>query len=609
MKSIAPSRRAVGAICAVVLYALVSRVALRSLPEDAALLKWAVVLPPVLIDLALCWLFGRTLRRGAEPLITSFARHARGGDLPPELRGYTRRVTLAWTLLFAAMAAVAAWLAVSGPLRAWSLFVYVGSPTLVAALFLGEFAWRRVRFRRHPPARLADMLKYLRLPATRAQARPPLLALLRLHAMDDAVARRRGQPIPAAALLADAAALAAVLPPGRHVLNLCRDRYHFLVGYAAALIARRLSLLPPGSGDAAIRDICRDFGELCCVADHDEVPAGVTVLPPVGHPPAAPPARPAFPADQPAAVVFTSGSTGRPSPHVKSWGSLVRGALALGRHLGLEPSLAPQIIGTVPPQHMFGLEATVMLPLQWRGAVEAGRPLLPSDVKAALEAAPAPRWLMTTPLQLRACVGDALELRGALRGVISSTMPLEAPLAQAAEALWDCPVEEIYGSSETGMMALRRTANGPSWTLCEGLTITSTGGAAQVRGGHLDAPFTLTDRVELEGGRNFRLLGRIGDMVKVAGKRTSLEDLNARLRAVPGIADGVFYMPDGADRPLAFVVAPQASKASILEALRRDLDPVFLPRPLYLVDALPRAANGKITREGLEALLRRVAAR
>jgi acyl-coenzyme A synthetase/AMP-(fatty) acid ligase len=212
-------------------------------------------------------------------------------------------------------------------------------------------------------------------------------------------------------------------------------------------------------------------------------------------------------------------------------------------------------------------------------------------------------------LQLRACVGDGLELRGALRGVISSTMPLDVPLAQAAEALWQCPVEEIYGSSETGMMALRRSARDPSWALCEGLSFERDDETTRVSGGHLDSPFTLTDRVEIEDGRRFRLLGRIGDMIKVAGKRASLEDLNTRLRAAPGVADGVFYMPEGAERPVAFAVAPDASKASVLDALRRDLDPVFLPRPLYLVEALPRAANGKITRDGLEALLRRVTAR
>ena len=200
--------------------------------------------------------------------------------------------------------------------------------------------------------------------------------------------------------------------------------------------------------------------------------------------------------------------------------------------------------------------------------------------------------------------------QAALANAALAQLGLAPPtVAHAAEALWDCPVEEIYGSSETGMRALRRGASGPSWTLCEGLSFTSADGATQVRGGHLDAPFTLTDRIELEGERSFRLLGRIGDMIKVAGKRASLEDLNARLRAVPGVHDGVFYMPDGGARPVAFAVAPGSSKASILEALRRDIDPVFLPRPLYLVDELPRTANGKITRDGLEALRRRVLAR
>jgi uncharacterized membrane protein len=179
LKSTVPSRRAVIAVCAVVLYAVLSRVALKSLPEGAAL-KWAVYSPPVLIDLALCWLFGRTLRRGAEPLVTTFARHAHGGDLPPDIPAYTRRVTLVWTLLFAAMAAAAAGLAAFGAERAWTFFVYVASPALVAALFLGEFAWRRVRFRHLPRQRLADMLQYLRLPST--HGRPLLLPLLRLHA-------------------------------------------------------------------------------------------------------------------------------------------------------------------------------------------------------------------------------------------------------------------------------------------------------------------------------------------------------------------------------------------------------------------------------------------
>ena len=443
---------------------------------------------------------------------------------------------------------------------------------------------------------------------------PAPLPLIGMHAMDDIVAWKSGQPISAAELIEAAAALAAALPSRRYVLNLCRDRYRFIVGLGAAMIARRITLLPPGHGEAAMRDIRRDFGDLCCLADHEDIPAGIeTVLAPAAARGRASREIAAFPGEQPAAIVFTSGSTGPPTPHVKSWGSLVHGALALGRHLGWTPTSRPSIVGTVPAQHMFGLETTVMLPLQWCGAVDAGRPLLPFDIEAAVCAAPAPAWLMTTPLHLHACVSDGIDLRGSLRGVISSTMPLDAGLARSAEELCGCPVEEIYGCSETGMIAMRRGASGPTWTLCEGVRMEAQDGATRVAGGHIEQPFALADLVEIAGKDSFRLLGRAGDLIKVAGKRASLEALNARLRKVPGVSDGVFYVPSMPEnrtgRPAAFAVAPGTTAAAILAALREDLDPVFLPRPLYLVDALPRTANGKITLDGLEALARSISAR
>ena len=44
-------------------------------------------------------------------------------------------------------------------------------------------------------------------------------------------------------------------------------------------------------------------------------------------------------------------------------------------------------------------------------------------------------------------------------------------------------------------------------------------------------------------------------------------------------------------------------EAQILSALRRALDPVFLPRPLRCVPMLPRNETGKLPRETLAALL------
>ena len=75
--------------------------------------------------------------------------------------------------------------------------------------------------------------------------------------------------------------------------------------------------------------------------------------------------------------------------------------------------------------------------------------------------------------------------------------------------------------------------------------------------------------------------------------------------------DGVFVAPfenaaeahDGTARLSAFVVAPGLTAADILSALRERIDQVFLPRPLHIVDALPRNPTGKLTREALRALL------
>jgi acyl-coenzyme A synthetase/AMP-(fatty) acid ligase len=77
------------------------------------------------------------------------------------------------------------------------------------------------------------------------------------------------------------------------------------------------------------------------------------------------------------------------------------------------------------------------------------------------------------------------------------------------------------------------------------------------------------------------------------------------------VKDGVFFMPDDSNgemkRPLAFVVAPGLKGENILGALRNSVDAVFLPRPLYFVDALPRNTTGKITREALVQLMERCA--
>jgi uncharacterized membrane protein len=92
-------------------------------------------------NLLLAFVFGRTLGAGREPLCTRFARIMHG-SLPPEVVGYTRRITLAWTIFFTVLAIVSCSLYLAGFLAAWSLFATILSPILVGLMFVVEYAVR-----------------------------------------------------------------------------------------------------------------------------------------------------------------------------------------------------------------------------------------------------------------------------------------------------------------------------------------------------------------------------------------------------------------------------------------------------------------------------------
>src|SRR6185436_3507265 len=101
--------------------------------------------------------------------------------------------------------------------------------------------------------------------------------------------------------------------------------------------------------------------------------------------------------------------------------------LALVESHVAETDTTATLVATVPPQHMFGLETSVLLPWFSRIAVHAGRPLLPADVARALSEVPEPRILVSTPLHLETLVASGVRLpKVAL--VLCATAPLQPEL-------------------------------------------------------------------------------------------------------------------------------------------------------------------------------------
>jgi len=439
----------------------------------------------------------------------------------------------------------------------------------------------------------------------------PTLPLVSHPSPDSIIAWRADGAVTRHQFLAEVNRLVALLPAGSHLLNMCRDRYRFSVGLAAAIVAGKISLLPSTYTPEVVRQLKALAPDAFCLTDSDRCTVD---LPRLRYPvmdsisPDAI-AVPQIKTTQRIAVVFTSGSTGIPQPHPKTWGAVVGSVRAEAQLLGLLHGST--LVGTVPPQHMYGLETTVLLAWCSGCALSHAQPFYPADICHALAAVPSPRVLVSSPLHLRALLSglnarlDSGLALPEIAQLVSATAPLSAQLAHDLEARCNAPLAEIYGSTETGQIAARRPTQSDAWQLFPGIKLTIEGDCVCACGNHIETPIAMSDRIELLTDGHFLLHGRIADLVNIAGKRHSLASLDHLLNSLPGVLDGAFYMPDETGhitRLAACVVAPNRDAPQLLAALREHIDPVFLPRPLLFVEKLPRNTTGKLPRAALQAL-------
>jgi acyl-coenzyme A synthetase/AMP-(fatty) acid ligase len=417
--------------------------------------------------------------------------------------------------------------------------------------------------------------------------------------------------------VADASALAERLPAAGAMLNLSSDRYLFAVGLGAALLRGHTSLLPPNHVEDTVARLRARFDGAYALVEGNADDHG---LPAVRHAGrfasiAGVDRVPRVDARLVAAHVLTSGSTGDPVPHAKPWDLLVVNAHAeatrLASALGRADLVGVTLVATVPPQHMYGFESSVLLALHGGATLDSGRPFFPADIAVALARAPAPRVLVTTPFHLKTVLDAGVALPP-LALVLCATAPLSPQLAARAERQLDAPLLEIYGCTEAGQVATRRTTAGAEWRTFDGVRVDGDGDAATVSGGHVPQATVLADVLEVTSESSFRLLGRSTDLINVAGKRSSIGHLNFHLTSIPGVVDGAFWMPPDSDadsqgivRLVAFVVAPELRREQIVAALRARVDAAFLPRRIVQVEALPREPTGKLTAQRLAALAAR----
>ena len=421
--------------------------------------------------------------------------------------------------------------------------------------------------------------------------------------LDDVIAWRAGRTVTAAEFIFQARWLADRLRREDQVINLCQDRHTFSLAFAAAILAQTTTLLPanrlPDTVDALVNRYpgCLILSDQPIEGLHHRLLDPGMALDQSGRAEHVPEPDESLLA----AVVFTSGSTGPSSAVKKPWRTLHDSSLINAAEYG--PRERAHVLATVPPQHMWGLETSVLLPWFGPAIIASAQPFFAADIIALLNQLPRPRALVSTPIHLRNLVESGLDIP-AIDRIYSATAPLGAKLAGELERQTSARVTEVYGCSEAGCLAHRRAARDEPWQLFKAFSLLEDHGQFRVHAEHLPEDVTLLDHLEVLDDGRFRLAGRHGDLVNIAGKRASLAELTQRLLDISGVTDGVIFQPPENDegrvtRLAALVVAPQLSERQIRQALSKRIDPAFMPRPLRRVPALPRAESGKLPHQSL----------
>ena len=416
-----------------------------------------------------------------------------------------------------------------------------------------------------------------------------------------------------------AAARLAGLPAAGPPPTVCvasEDRVEVAAAVLAALSGRIEAIFPPALTPEAVAATmpARPFSYWLGPAEWTDKLVGLAAVRVPADAPGRVGSPPAWLATEPdVGRIFlqTGGTTGEPHIWRKTARNLLEEVAAHVRGLRVEPD--DHILATVPPHHIYGLLFSVLLPLYSGATIERTSPFFPQEIALRIEQTRA-TILVSTPAHLRS-LSMALSAPHRLRLVLSSGAPLAATDAAAFHArtgLWPL---EIYGSTETGGIAVRRQdVPGCPWAPMPGVECRADGDVLTVRSPYVSADeglapgafFGTADLAELHADGRFALLGRSDRIVKVGGRRVSLPEIETALTALSAVEDAVVLAlpsPSGRGQEIVALVASQRSADEIGRELRERLASPSWPRRLRCVLAIPTTPSGKRDRSAILLLL------
>ena len=481
----------------------------------------------------------------------------------------------------------------------------------------------------------------------------PTLPAFNYSSLDSPVVFFQGRAISLGELLHTVDYLADKIPAHQHLLNLYENRYYFLLGFLLGLKQQSISLFPSTVTPHVLAELKKSYKGLLILSEQS--PSQETSQ--IFNLQAVLESQdflsynnktnikselnfPEIELSQTVAIIFTSGSTGQPKPYIKQWNDLLIASSHLTQTLfsGIKHTAHEKsktlfaLLATVPAQHMYGLEASIIVALQNGFLMHSDKPFFPQDITHCLEELTLlaksrqqniATSLITTPLHLKACIKTEVLLPG-IKQFISATAPLRTELAQSCEQRYDAQVMEIFGCTEVGSMAYRRTIEAEQWTVLDDIHLKAMNEhEIQINTNRSIKQFLFNDVIELLDEHHFILKGRKEDLINIAGKRTSLAYLNHHLQSYTALNDACFYQESNLshtnisppeNRLVAFIVLNHLEslddgidKKQIVRKIRshlqQSIESIFLPKKIYFVESLPRNPTGKLPQSELKKLM------
>jgi len=278
--------------------------------------------------------------------------------------------------------------------------------------------------------------------------------------------------------------------------------------------------------------------------------------------------------------------------------------------------------GVIPISHSYGF-SNLLTPLIARGVpMVLSNDRLPRAVLVDLARTNATVFPGMPVFYQAFCEMEDVPALPKLRLCISAGAPLSAAVAKKFREKFKQPIHSFYGASECGGICYDRAATNET----EGFVgqpmkdvdleiVDPTAPASQVRvrsraagDGYfpetdeekLGRGFFLPDDLLTKTGNGFRIVGRVSDLINVAGKKVHPAEVEAHLLRFAGVRQAVVFGRESAFRyeevAACVVASPGVSEADLLEFCRSELSGWQVPKRIFILDAIPVNERGKINR-------------